>query len=339
MKPIDTTSWALPEPPQDFQEGEGRTPDDLKKWRELVARVAEVAGRSGWSKTDVGRRIGMPGSTFSMWYAGSYSGRLDTQNAKVENWLATVDEMAAIAATIPVSPAFVKTRFADEVTDMLATAQMMPAMVMVSAAAGHGKTMTANRYRDSHANVFMATLSPHTKTVHGMLSEIADAIEVAERNPGRLVRPIGKRLSRAGAGSLLIVDEAQNAVDDAINQLRHFLDNYGCGIALLGNEETYARFSGSWLEGNKYGQLRRRVFKRIRRTTPTKQDLTRFIKAWDIHDEKMTAFLLGVGQKPGAFGQIDMTVKLARMLAIGEQRPLTLDDLKAAWANRDVESV
>lgn len=337
MKPIDTTSWALPQPPAEFQEGEGRTPADVAAWRDLIARVADVAIQNNWTKADVGRRVGMGSSTFSMWFTGTYTGRFDTQNAKVAAWLSTVDEMQAIAATIPVSPAFVKTSISNEITDMLATAQMMPGMVMVSAAAGMGKTMTARRYRNSHANVFMATLSPHTKTVHGMLTEIADAIDVAERNPGRLVRPIGKRLQRTGAGTLLIIDEAQNAVDDAINQLRHFLDNYDCGIALLGNEETYARFSGSWMESGKYGQLRRRIFKRIRRMAPSQADIERIIRAWDVTDEKMTAFLTGVGQKPGSFGQIDMTVKLAKIIALGENRPLTLGDLKLAWANRDVE--
>lgn len=338
MKPIDPTSWQLPEPPRDFAEGEGRTPDDLRRWRDLVARVAEVAIQNNWTKADIAKRIGMAGSTFTMWYGASYSGRFDTQNAKVELWLSQLDEVQAIVASIPVSPAFVRTRFSDEVTNILALAQLTPAMVMVSAAAGMGKTATAERYRDRQPNVFMVTLSPHTRTVHGALTEIADEIEVGARNPGKLVRPIGKRLQRTGAGTLLIVDEAQNASDDSINQFRHFLDIYKCGIAILGNEETYGRFK-AFGDSGKYGQLRRRFFKRMRSVAPSELDLMTFIRAWDITDEAMVKFLMAVGKKPGAFGQIDMTVKLAKIVALGEDRPVTLDDLKQAWANRDVEGV
>lgn len=176
----------------------------------------------------------------------------------------------------------------------------------------------------------------HTRTIHGALLALADAVGIPQTNPARLVADIGKRVSSHSAPTLIIVDEAQNLIDDAINQYRHFLDNFGCGIALLGNNESYSRF-GAWGSGTKYGQLRRRIFKRLNQPTSYKSDLDLFISKWGVSDPAMAKFLTGIGMKPGALGQIDMTLKLANLSAKGQDREINLTDLKKAWTNRDVE--
>jgi len=336
MKQDNSTSWQIPEVPETIRGGEGRGPEELALRAELAGRVAGIAERQGWSMAEVARRIGMPNGTFSQWFSGRYDGRFDSQNAKVETWLDTVDEMEAIAASIPVSPARVKTRIGDEITDMLAAAHMMPTLTLTTCEAGMGKTFSARAYQAAHANCWLATITPYTRTVHGVLQTVARAVGLTRFSNGELVGLIGERISRKSAPTLLIVDEAQNLIDDAINQLRHFCDEYQCGVALMGNTESYRRFA-QWSDGPKYGQLRRRIFKRMRREKPYKADLIAFISAWGIEDPRLVEFLVGVGMKPGAFGQIDMTVKLAKMSAIGAGRELTLADLKAAWKNRDVE--
>lgn len=333
--PQEGAAWAMPEisPP----EGPNRTQADIAQWRELVSRVISIAERNGWTKAETARRAGQPGGTFHQWVSGTYTGRLDTTNAKILAWLDTVEEMEAISAAIPASPPFMLSGFARECGDTLLAAQTLPAMVMICAAAGMGKTMTARHYAATRPHCYLATISPHTRTVHGMLVEIADEIEVAQHNPGRLVRSIGTKLQRSGGGTLLIIDEAQNLIDEAINQLRHFVDNYQCGVALLGNEEIYTRFGKNWTDGPRYGQLRRRIFKRIRHMQPSRADLDRFIAAWGIKEADQVSFLRGVGLKPGSLGQIDMTCKLAAITAHGANRAISLGDLKAAWSNRDVE--
>ena len=314
----------------------GRSPDDMRRRQELVAQVDRVMGEKGWSKAEVARRSGIGHGTFSQWHTGAYKGRYDTINAEVETWLGNLDQVSEIAASVPVAPGYLPLDFAQQVNRMLSIAQIMPTMVMVTAEAGIGKTTAARNYVASHANSYLVTISPHTRTVHNMLSEIATAIGCDERNAGRLVRAIGQRLQRQGDGTLLVIDEAQNLSDDAINQLRHFVDNHACGVALLGNSATYARYA-TWSKGEKYGQLTRRIFKRIRTERPSVEDLRLFIEAWGISEPNQVEFLCGVGMKPGALGQVDMTIKLARMVAQGAGRELTLGDLRAAWSNRDVE--
>lgn len=335
----ENTSWTLAEIDTNVDHGPGREESDFEQLKELRLKIAEIADAEGWSKAETARRTDLGVGSFSQWLSGKYKGRIDNINQKVIHWLQSYEETASLAAQMPVSPGFIKTKISNEIIDALTSAHVMPGMVMINCDAGLGKTMTAKHYHAVRPNTFMATISPHTKTVHGCLMEISDAVGVNVKNPATVVRAIGERVKRRGAGTLLIIDEAQNLVDDAINQLRHFLDNWDCGIALMGNSETYARFSTSWSQGPKYGQLRRRIFKRIHTTRPTTKDLQAFIKAWGVKEQEQIDFLVGVGKKPGAFGQIDMTVKLAKIHAIGGGRDLSLGDLKWAWENRDVEGL
>lgn len=315
----------------------GRSAADMRRRDELVAAVqAQMDADPTLSKADCARRIDIGHGTFSDWFKGSYKGRFDTVNQKVANWLDNLAGMAAITASVPTAPDYLPLAFSEDVMRMISVAQVMSAMVMVTAEAGIGKTAAAQQYVTTRANSWLVTFSPSSKSLNNMLSEIAATIGCEERHAGRLVRAIGKRLQRLGDGTVLICDEAQNLSDEAINQLRHFVDNYGCGVALLGNSETYSRFS-RWGQGDKFGQLRSRIFKRIKADRATPDDIALYIDAWGITDPKQVEFLTGVGMKPGALRQVGMTIKLASMVAQGLGRDMTLADIKAAWSNRDVE--
>jgi len=336
MNDAAETSWAAPD--QAPEARPGRSDEDIASWEALTERVARVAGQHGWSKAEVARRSGMPEGTFSQWYSGKYAGRLDAQNAKMSAWLEAVDEMQSVAATIPEPPGFVVTRSGRDVIETLTFAQMMPDFVVITLAAGMGKTAACRHYVRSRPNAFLVTMSPHTKTVHGMLVELSAALDIMQHNPAKLSRAIGQRLRRTGSGSLLIVDEAQNLKDDAVDQLRHLVDIYECGVALVGNEEIYSRFQRSD-DGPSYAQIRRRIGKRLRRRKPRPEDIAAILDAWKIEDPGARKFLTGIGNKPGALGQIDKTLRLGFMLAAGAGQPLNVDHLKAAWSNRDVEGV
>lgn len=316
----------------------GRNQADIDAWWSLIDRVIDVATSSGWNKAEVARRVGMANGTFSQWFSGKYSGRLDQQSDIVSRWLSAVEDQENLAAAIPLSPPFLKLKFTIEILETLRWAQLAPDLAVVTAAAGVGKTMACRHYRATTPHVFMATISPHTKTVHGMLVELCAALDVQEHNPAKMTRAIGNRLTRIGAGTLLIIDEAQNLVDDAVNQLRHFLDEFSCGIALVGNDEIYTRFAKK-VDGPSYAQLKRRIGKRLRLAKPKDADLQAFIAAWGVTDPESIKFLTGVGMKGGALGQVDKTIKLASMLAIGNGQTVGIDHIRAAWKNRDVEDL
>jgi len=304
----------------------------------LARQMQAVAEARNWSMAEVSRRSGVAQGTLHEWARGGYRGRVAAINERIRLWLDTVEEMERVAASVPQAPGYIELGFAKSVVATLQVAQVMPAMVMITAGAGNGKTTAAAHYVQTRANAHLVTMSPHCRSPHNMLHEIGKALSVATNNSRMLVGAIGERLRRVGDGTLMVVDEAQNLSDDAINQLRHFVDIYGAGVALLGNGETYSRFT-AWGQGEQYAQLRRRIFRRVRRDRPSPADLSQFLDAWGIQDAAQREFLTGVGLKPGALGQIDMTLKLARMTAEGAGREMRLADLQAAWSNRDVELV
>ncbi len=336
---VETSGWILPDFSVALPDGPGRDENEQARWRVNIAKLHTVAARNAWSKAELARRTGIPNGTMSQLLNGRYPGRLDTQNDLMERFLAHQDEIEARASITPASPPFIEMRVSRNYMDMFQAAMLLPVVVMVTAEAGCGKTMAARRFAESTPYVYVATMSPHTRSVHGMLTEIARAIGLQKHNPGTLVATIGESLKRRGNGTLLIIDEAQSLVDDAINQLRHFTDVYGTGVAILGNTETYTRFTPSVLDGSRYGQMRSRFFKRLRVERPPAEDIATFITACGVKDPAQVQFLTGVGAKPGAFRQIDMTVRLARLRAIGANRELAIADLKWAWENRDVEGL
>lgn len=312
---------------------------DVAEWRKLTARTVDVAVTYGWTKAEVSRRSGVPDGTFSPWFSGKYLGVLANVNQQLANWLDAIDASQNMAAIMPVSPPFQRTTVGQDVYNALLFAQVTSGFVRVTLPAGSGKTAAVQHFAATRPHVFKATLSPSTKTVHGMLVELCAALEVHEHNPAKFARALGAKLKRVGEGSLLIIDEAQNAVPDAINQLRHFVDNDHCGVALIGNEDTATAFVKD--QGRSVAsraQVLSRFDRQVRTVRNPVADAEMLIKAWGVEDGSDCAtFLKGIAMKPGALRQIDRTMKAASMLAIGDgEEGVRLEHLQAAWKNRDM---
>jgi len=334
-KIASTIAWEPPAPTDEFLSK--HAPDLIDSWRVLIAQVREIADANGWTKAEVARRSGIPDGTLSQVLSGKYLGLLANQNAILARWIDSVEQSANIASMIPVSPEFnPRLRMAQEVIETLVWAQIAPAFVMITLPAGTGKSEACKHFVRTRPHAYMATMSENTCNVHSMLVELAAALEVNQNNPAKLTRSIGKRLERTGGGTLLIVDEAQHLSDQAINQVRHFKDVYSCGVALVGNSEVYARFARKEKEGPSYDQIKRRVSKHLRRAAPYVEDVKAYIAAWGVTAPDCVKFLLGIGMKGGAMGQIDETMRIAHMVANGLGEPLSLQHIQVAWKNRDV---
>ena len=132
-----------------------------------------------------------------------------------------------------------------------------------------------------------------------------------------------------------MVDEAQNLTDEAVNQLRYFLDEYGTGIALMGNEELYSRFGNS-APKPAYAQLASRIGVRIRQLQPTPGDVDMLVDGWGVEDRKVRPLAVALGRRPGALRQISETFKLAAVYAAGANRSITAEDFELAIENRGV---
>ncbi|ODR93551.1 hypothetical protein AUC70_11860 [Methyloceanibacter stevinii] len=317
-------------------EPDGLSSQELQRWRALTTRVADVARRHGWTKAEVSRRADVKASKLSQWYDGNYKGTIRNVNDDIETWLDSLHEDSATEALIPQQPGFVETPTSARIRDILLYAQLSPEIVIVTAGAGMGKTMTAQHLQKTRPHVHMVTMRPSTKTAHGMMNEFRVALDVPEKNPANLDRALGDKLRRNGRKTLLIVDEAQHLLDDAVNQLRYFFDQFGVGLALMGNEDVFTRFSIAKGKANQ-AQIHRRVGMRFRRMDPTAGDVAAIVDAWGITDEAIVKLCRGIGMKPGALSQISKTLQLAWMYAAGERRELAAADVRRAWEERGGE--
>ncbi|WP_234632255.1 hypothetical protein [Agrobacterium vitis] len=153
---------------------------DIEKWWELVDRVIAVARQFRWTKAEVTRRSGMKDATFSQWFSGRYEGRLDNHNAMIEQWLDALQAAASVAAMIPQAPSFMQLRGSAEVLETLTWAQICPDLVMITLGAGMGKTAACEYFTNTRPHVYHATVSESTKTVHGMLTELAEQLGVQD---------------------------------------------------------------------------------------------------------------------------------------------------------------
>ena len=331
----NTTAWDLPFATSDFVAK--HSAEEVSRWTTLRLEVASIAKANAYTKSEIARRVDIPDATFSQWLSGKYLGTLGNVSQPIENWLRAVDESRATIAAIPSSPTFVNLKASQEIIKTLEWAKACPDLVMITCAAGIGKTAACRFFSSTRPHVYSATVSENTKTVHGMLVELASELDVNEHNPARLARAIGNRIRRLGEGTLLIVDEGQHLNDQALNQLRHFVDIYGCGVAIVGNKEVYDRFQNGG-PGPSYDQLKSRIGKRLLIDHPYTEDLVRYINAWGEFSDDIVEYLVGIGSKGGALRQIEKTIKLAKMVQKdGEE--LTVKHLDAAWRNRNVEGI
>jgi DNA transposition AAA+ family ATPase len=330
-------SWTFPTPGSDFVQKHPH--DDVELWRKLLNRVIDVASANSWNKAEVARRAGIKDGTFSQWTNGNYPGVLANINDQVSNWLEALEESASIAASIPVSPTFVKTNVGADVYNVLMFTQMTAGFTAVTLPSGSGKTTAARHFCNTRPHAWLATISPNTKTVHGMLVELAAELEIQEHNPTRLARAIGRRLQRIGDGTLLVIDEAQNLVPDAINQIRHFVDINNCGVTLLGNEDTAVSFLKDKGSVASRAQVATRFDKRLKRERDPAHDAKLLIEAWKVEDADCVKFLMNIATKPGALRNIDRTIKAALMASLGNGDDLSMNYLVAAWRNRDMGDI
>jgi len=328
--------WPQPEPSTRFL---GKhSADDVGAWRDLRARVTDIAALNGWTKAETARRIGLKDSTFSQWLSGTLEGILENTNTPVMRWLDANEESAGLISALPESPAFFMSNAAAEIHHTLYLAQTLPGFVTITLDAGRGKTASCEEFKRGKPTVHMVTLHEKASTVTGAINMLARQMGVRVFNQGEVVEIIGEKLKRSG-NSLLIVDEAQHADRRAVNQFRHFKDLYRCGVALVGNADIRRRINQEGPNAASRDQIVSRIDKNLKRDPGRADDVRNFIDAWGVVDPSCVKFLTGLGLKGGALRQIDRTIKIACLAAQREPGALEKKHLEAAWKNRDVEDI
>jgi DNA transposition AAA+ family ATPase len=271
---------------------------------------------------------GVAYGTLTGWLAGTYAGRNDRVAALVARWLAARAEWRNTAGAAAAAPGFLSTPSAVSFTQALQIAQALPDIVAIVGAPGVGKTMACRRYQEANPHVTLITANPSVSGANVVLAAIAEALRLTERNSTRLYRSIGAKLN--GAQALIVVDEAQHLKVPAYEQLRALHDEYGIGLAFVGNVAIHSVLSGG-AGGSEHAQLSSRFGFRVVQRKAAPEDVEMILDAWEIDGAAERKFLATVAAKPGALRVMNKVIRLAGLLVQGSGRPATVENLRIAY--------
>lgn len=290
-------------------------------------RVLDAIRYAKITRQQFADEIGRPSGTVGPWLNNKYGGDLKPLVEAAEKWLRSRAEMAAVAKERVAPPPFQMTPTAETVMRTLDHAQMNGKMVLIPLRPGTGKTEACKQHARQRNRVFHATLRPTTSGTTGLLEAIL--IAMGEPHPRELPSNMSRRIAAKvrEPGALIILDEAQHAKVEAIDELRSIHDETGCGLAIVGDENLRAIFDHA-----KFAQLRRRIGRRCPSVASLDPDVVVLAEAWKVSDAEEIAFLKAVAKKPGALGGVTNVMEMATSLAKMEDEPRNLGHMRAAWS-------
>ena len=282
------------------------------------------------SQAAAAQEIGVSSAVLSQWLSGKYGGNRDQVAARVEAWLAALEERAAMSARLPEPPGWIKTPSARRIYAALGYAQMAGDIALIYGGAGMGKTMTARQYAGKKPNVWVATMTPGAHALGPCLDRVSEACGL--RTPGGRAARIESTLRDRveGARGLLVIDEAQHLGLRALEALRGLHDATGGGLALVGNETIFTRIAGG-RRAAEFAQLHSRVGKRVRLAAPDRKDISLLLDAW------RPAVTAGARKRataaarlPGALRGMTKLLRLAALISRGVE--ISGPHIEEAWA-------
>lgn len=273
--------------------------------------------KRGWSKAEVGRRMGVKATVVSSWLHGTYRGNNDRIADLVQRVLATeqdaddlttagLDRLADLAVT-------------EQVSNIAAHAHANADLVVVFGTAGGGKTSALKRYCVEHAGAWLVTMSPAITTPSAVLTRIAKKLyggSAPETTAARLEEAVIARLSIGR--SLLIVDEAHHLTQALLDVVRCVYDEAGCGLALSGNEPLWSKLAG----GDRAAQLVSRVGQKYHLPPPAATDILALAEALLSRPPAGVGrkAVLAAGESNGALRSVRKLIAQAQILARGDER-------------------
>lgn len=301
--------------------------EEQRRW--IIGHKADLGSAGSWN--EIGKRIGISGSSLSLFSTGKYNGPENRFAEAIYRYRQTLATQAAIRVEAPEIPGYFETETSRKLTNLLAWAHR-GRLVTAALGAGIGKTSTAEHYKACNANVCMLTLSPSTSSVTSMLQALLWSLGDIDfyGNKASLSRRAKTQL-RDRPGSLVIVDEAQHAKVDGLEELRHLHDTVGVGLALFGNERVQQQLEGGSRQAA-FAQLFSRQSLKLTRSYALDSDLDALLDAWNVGDEDVRRFVREIGKQPGALRGATFTLELGTMLAQSEKSPLAVGHVKDAWA-------
>ncbi|MFP5249263.1 MAG: AAA family ATPase, partial [Acidobacteriota bacterium] len=263
----------------------------------LRARVRMYVRDNSTSLRAVANAAGVGISTFTAFLGDTYAGNNENIAKMVRAFLKSEMALSKRRLVLPAAQKFVETRSATKFITALEHAQYVPALVAIIGGAGVGKTTTLEHYRTTRPNVWHLTATPMTSSAYAMMEYLREELNVTSTAPHKVGRAIQQRL--LGTKGLIIVDEAQHLVVQAIEQMRSVFDLAHIGLAFVGNEEVLSRIDGGSQKAN-FAQLFSRVGLRVKVPKPSAQDIDLLLDDAGIAEAGQRKLLKWIASRPGA---------------------------------------
>ncbi len=287
---------------------------DFDSVRQAVRQAAE---EDGLSIPAIATEAGVGRSTFQAFMNGTYAGNNNQLAESTRIWLSSRAKQAKVKSATPPRIGFVQTPSATSFMSLLEQAQFDPDMVTLCGEPGVGKTEACREYQRRNSNVFLLTGEPGMRSPYAVLEHLCDLLDVRESSSVRRSRAIARFL--IGRRALIVIDEAQHISLSALDQLRALHDNPAVrvGMALVGHPDIKLRMQNGGPRAQ-FAQLDSRFGMHLLRRKPLAGDVAALLDAGSIFGKEERRLLSAVANKPGGLRKMDRTLRVARMLATGQ---------------------
>lgn len=287
-----------------------------------------------WSQ--LAKESGIPQGTITTFAAGTYGAKDGGSNVarKVFQFRQMVEAQSMRQSRLPTNPGYFDTRTSLRMLDLLEIAHS-GRITVVGTGPGTGKTMTMDEYAERAGSVWRATMSPSTGSLLAMTQSVLAALGVEQRRLSKSDAAAMVATRIAGRKGLLVIDEGNWLTLESIEQLRNWHDITGVGVCIFGNEQLVQTIK----TGPKRDQLARllsRIANMHEQRTPLPEDVAAFCDAWGIEQPDIRRYLENIALTPdsGGLRECKQLIEAATMLAVADDRGLSIADLRDAQSER-----
>lgn len=271
--------------------------------------LAEFMEQSGKTQAQIARETSLSTATVSQFLNGTYNGDNEKTAAALIKYLKVAQEQIRQTTTETFYRDLRNTVISMGAADY---AHKKREIVLLSGAAGAGKTTALKHYVEETTGVIFITANSCMTSASAILGAITEKMG---RTPKSKKQLLMKELVNAlqGSNRLIIIDEADHLTFSALQALRNLNDEAGVGILLAGNDRIYNQMVCG-VKSSEFDQLRTRIFARPKVCNEYTVDEIKGI--FGIDDLDSVKLLLEVAQAQSlrtARKMYNAAVELARM--------------------------
>lgn len=299
----------------------------------ITDQIKQLLDQGVVSQASIAKESGVSKTTVNQFLKGAYPGDNQKVAKDLEAWLEFRKEKAT---ALPEVPGFVETTTVKQIWNTLQYAQIASSISIIFGNPGVSKTQAIRQYQRKNNNVWLVTISPSRNSVLECLYEIALELDIrnAPRRSGPLARMIVNKLT--DTQGLVIIDESDQLTHEALEEIRSIQERAEIGFALVGNHQVYSNLTGGKRDVD-FARLFSRIAKKLVINKVKKYDVRDVADAWGLVNKPERDLVEQIAAKPGGLRTLFQTLKLATLIARGNEEAINTKHIKAAF--NDLEGV